>query len=236
MKINVLFGTVALLTGSLLAADSGPKEDIKSAAKKLAEKSNYSWKTTVEGSGRFRPGPTEGKTEKDGFTVLSMTRGDNTTEAVLKGGKGAIKTDDGWKSLTEAAEGDAGQPNPGRFLARLLQNFKTPAAEAEDLVGKTKELQSAEGVYSGDLTEAGAKQLLTFGPARGGNAPEVSDAKGTVKVWVKEGVLSKLEYHVEGKVSFNGNDRDVNRTTTVEIKAVGSTKVAVPEEAAKKLS
>jgi hypothetical protein len=37
-------------------------------------------------------------------------------------------------------------------------------------------------------------------------------------------------------MSFNGNDMDVDRTTTVEIKDVGTTKITVPEEASKKLS
>jgi hypothetical protein len=121
----------------------------------------------------------------------------------------------------------------------MLQNYRTPAAEAEDLASKTGELKLSDGVYSGNLTEAGAKQLLTFrgrgGGGGGGNGPEVSDAKGSAKFWVKDGVLSKYQYNVKGTVSFNGNDRDVDRTTTVEIKEVGSTKVSVPDEAAKKL-
>jgi hypothetical protein len=37
-------------------------------------------------------------------------------------------------------------------------------------------------------------------------------------------------------MSFNGNDREIDRTTTVEIKDVGTTKLTVPEEAKKKLS
>ena len=57
-----------------------------------------------------------------------------------------------------------------------------------------------------------------------------------MKFWVKDGVLSKYEYTVKGTVSFNGNDREVDRTTTIEIKDVGSTKVTVPEEAKKKMS
>ena len=236
MKSKVLLSTMVVLAGSLLAADS--RDEVRSAARKLAEKDNYSWKTTVETGGNFRPGPSEGKTEKDGYTVLSMSFRDNTTEAVLKGDKGAIKTpDNGWKSLADAAADDGGgQPNPGRFIARMLRNFKVPAAQAEDLAGKVKDLKSADGVYSGDLTEEGAKSLLTFGPPRGGNAPEVSGAKGSVKFWVKDGELSKIQFNVQGKVSFNGNDRDVDRTTTVEIKDVGSTKVNVPEDAKKRLS
>ena len=57
-----------------------------------------------------------------------------------------------------------------------------------------------------------------------------------MKFWVKDGVLSKYEYQVKGKMSFNGNDVEINRTTAVAIKEVGSTKVDVPDEAKKKLS
>jgi len=45
----------------------------------------------------------------------------------------------------------------------------------------------------------------------------------------------KYQYHVQGTVSFNGNDRDVDRTTTIEITDVGTTKIDVPDEAKKKL-
>lgn len=238
MKKNILFGLIALAASSLLAADSTPKDDVKAAAKKLAEKNNYSWRTTitVPADAPFRPGPTDGKTEKDGFTWLSMSMRDTTTEAVLKGGKGALKTDAGWKSFAEAVEGGGdGGFNPTRFMARMLQNYRLPAAEAEDLAGKVKDLKLADGVYAGDLTEDGAKQFLTFRRGGGaGPAPEVSNAKGSARFWVKDGVLAKYEYKVQGSVSFNGNDMEVDRTTTVEIKDVGATKVTVPDEAAKK--
>ncbi len=237
MKTNLLLGAVTFLAGSLLAADSDNSASaVKAAAKKLADQGNYSWTTTTkfEGGGGGGGGQfvTEGKTQ-DGATSLSMTRGDNTMEAVLKGGgKGALKLEGEWKSLSEAAEGDG---NRGQFIARMLQNYKVPAAEAEELVGKCKELKLAEGTYAGDLTEAAAKQLLTF--RRGGNdGPSVSGAKGSAKFWVKDGQLSKFEYNLQGTVSFNNNDRDVNRTMTIEIKDVGTTKVSVPEGAAKKLS
>jgi hypothetical protein len=238
MKTTLLFSALALVTTSLIAADSGTKADALAAAKKLAGQNNYSWKTTVvvpEGA-RFRPGPTEGKTEKNGFAFVSMTRRDTTVEAVLKGGKGAIKTDAGWKSLSEAAEDDgSGGFNATRFTAMMLQEFMAPAAQAEDILAKTKEVKLSDGMYIGELTDAGAKQLLRF--RRGSNeGPEISGAKGSVKLWAKDGVLTKYELKLEGKMSFNGNDTDVGRTTTVEIKDVGSTKVTVPEEAAKKAS
>jgi len=240
MKRSILFGAVTLMAGTLLAADA---DAVKAAAKKLADQGNYSWKATTvvpEGGGgnRFRPGPTEGKTEKDGYTVLSMTRGDNKMEAVLKGDKGAAKMEDEWQSLSELA-GD-GQPGPGTFMARRLKTYKAPAAEAEDLATKTQGLKKDEDMYSGDLTDEGAKGLLSFGGGRAGGGgqgiPEPKNAKGSVKFWVKDGQLTKYEYKVSGTMSFNGEDRDIERTTTVEIKDVGKTKVEVPEEAKKKLA
>ncbi len=226
-----------MLAGSVLAADSA--SDVKAAAKKLADKGNYSWKSVSEsaGGGGFRV-ESDGKFDA-GTTALSWTFGDNTVEAVLKGDKGAVKTDEGWKSLSEAAEaaGDGGQGNPGRFLARRLQTYKAPAAEAEELAGKVKELKKDGDVHSGELTTAAVKELLSrFGRRPGADAPEIADPKGSVKFWTKDGVLSKYEYNLQGKVTFNDNEREVNRTTTIEIKDAGSTKVNVPEEAKKKLS
>jgi hypothetical protein len=231
MKTNLLIGTMVLLTASLLAED--PKDTVTSAAKKLGDSENYSWKQTTEnaGGGGFGAGVSEGKTQKDGLTWLSMTMRDNTVQAVKKGEKGAIKADEGWQSLADAASGDQG---PGTFMARRVQNLKTPAVQAADLAGKVNDLKMDGDAYGGDLSEEAAKSLLTFG-GRGANGPEISGAKASVRFWVKEGLLSKYETKVKGSVSFNGNERKVDRTTTIEIKDVGSTKIEVPEKAQKKL-
>ncbi|HEX4263900.1 MAG TPA: hypothetical protein VH597_06135 [Verrucomicrobiae bacterium] len=231
MKTSILFSIVALTAASLVAAESSPKDDVSSAAKALGEKANYSWKTTVAvpPDSQYHPGPTEGKTEKDGATRVKMTFGDNTSEIVLQGGKSAVHTEDGgWQSPSELDDQGA-----GRFLGAMVRNFKAPAAQAAEIASQTKELKKDGDAYSGDLTEEGAKALLQF--RRGGNAT-VSDAKGSVKFWIQDGVLTKYEYKVTGKVSFNGNDRDVDRTTTTEIKDVGATKVEVPDDAKKKLA
>lgn len=236
MKRNIMFGAAALLAGSLIAAEPSPKDDITSAAKKLGEKANYSWKTTivVPEDSPFKPGPTEGKIEKDGFTHITMQFGDNTTQAVMKGDKGAGTNPEGaWQSLAELDNSEG----PARFLAWMIRNFKSPAAQAGELASDAKELKKDGDVYSGDLTEDGAKLLLSF-RRRGssGDGPAVSNPKGSVKFWLKDGALSKFEFKVRGKVTFNNNDMDVDRTTTVEIKEVGTTKLNVPEEAKKKLS
>ena len=239
MKKNLLFGIMALLTGPLLAADSSPKDEVKSAAAALSGQTNYSWHQTVEvpADSQFKPGPTDGKTEKGGYTTLSFEFGDNTTEAVTRGTNGVITTDDGWQTLAEATKdnGDGGF-NPTMFLARMVQNYKVPAVEAASLAGDAKDLKPDAGVISGDLTEAGAKDLLSFRRRRiGGDAPTVTNPKGSVKFWIADGKLVKYQYHVQGTVSFNGNDRDVDRTTTVAIKDVNTTKIDVAADAKKLL-
>ena len=226
MKRILLCNVLCLLASSLVAADSGPKDDVVAAAKKLAEKANYAWKTTVvvPESAQFKPGPTDGKTEKDGFTYITMSFGDNLTEAAMKGDKAVITNQDGDWQLASELEGGEGR---GRFLGRMVRNFKVPAAQAAELAGVTKELKKDGDVYSGELTEAGAKAQFRFGTASG--------AKGSVKFWLKDGAVSKYEFKVTGKVDFNGNEVDVDRATTTEVKEVGTTKVNVPEAAKKKL-
>jgi len=226
MKTHVLFSAIILLAGSLIAADSSPKDDIIAAAKKLGGQSNYSWRTTVvvPETAQFKPGPTEGQTEKDGFTHLTLSFGDNTTQAVIKGDKAAVTNPEGgWQALADLDNAEG----PGRFLGRIIRNFKVPSAQAAELVTAAKELKKEGDAYSGELTEEGAKAQFRFGT--------VSNPKGSVKFWVKDGALTKFEIKVTGKVDFNGNEFDVDRTSTVEVKDVGTTKVSVPEEAKKKL-
>ena len=239
MKKNLLFGTMALLAGSLMAADSSPKDDVKSAAAALGSQTNYTWQATVEvpADAQFKPGPTDGKTEKGGYTTLSISFGDNTSEGVLKGTNGTVKTDDGWQTLAEAMKDDGGGGfNPTVFLARMVQNYKVPAVEAVSLADAAKELKNDTNSISGDLTGDGAKELLLFRRrGNGGEAPTVTNPKGSVKFWIKDGQLVKYQYHVLGTVNFNGDDHDIDRTTTVEIKGVNTSKINVADDAKKKL-
>jgi len=235
MKKVVLFSSIALaITARLMAAESNAKDEVTNAAKKLGDAANYSWHTTVtvpEGA-PFRPGPTDGKTEKDGFSHITLRFGENKTEAVLKGDKAAATNQEGeWQSLSDLDNAEG----PARFLGAMLRNFKAPAAQATQLASFAKELKKEGDVYSGDLTEEGAKTLLTF-RRRAGSEASVTNPKGSVKFWVKDGELTKYEFNVKGTVSFNGNDFDQDRTTMVEIKDVGKTKTEVPDGAKKKLT
>jgi hypothetical protein len=238
MKKNLLFGVLTLLASPLLAADASPKDKVQTAATALGDAPNYTWQTTVDmgADSPFKPGPTDGKTEKGGYTTISMSFGDNTSEGVLKGTNGAVKSaDNGWQSLADAMKDNGGGGfNPGMMITRQIQNLKTPAVEASNLVTMVSELKQDGDKISGDLTEDSAKTLLSFrGGRMGGGGPAVSNAKGDVKFWVKDGKLVKYAVHVKGTINFNGDDRDMERTTTTDIKDVGTTKITIADEVKK---
>jgi hypothetical protein len=226
MKKMLVSVALTVLAGPLFAADASPKDAVVAAAKQLAQQPNYSWKTTVAvpDDAQFKPGPTEGKLEKDGVAYFTSSFGDNTTKIYLKGAQNAISGQDGgWQSLSEMG-GDQG---PGQFMGFIVRSYQAPAAQAEELAGTATELKQDGDVISGDMSTAGAKSEFKFG--------DVSDAKGSVKFWIKDGQISKYEYKLAGKANFNGNDIDVDRDTTVEITDVGTTKIDVPADAQKKL-
>ena len=237
MKKNILLGMMILAAAPLLAADASPKDEVTGAAAALGSAANYTWQTTTDmgANSPFQPGPTDGKTEKDGYTTLSMSFGDNTSEAVLKGTNGAVKLDDGWQSLADALKNNGGGGfNPGMMITRAAQNLKTPAVEAADLAGMVKELKKDADTISGDLTDDSAKTLMSFRGRRGGNGgPAVSNAKGSVKFWLADGKLVKYQVHVTGTINFNGDDRDMDRTTTTVITNVGTTTIAVTDDVKK---
>lgn len=226
---------MAVLAGSAVVALAGPKEDVQSAAKKLAAADNYSWKSHAGGNFTI---DSEGQIQKD-LLHVTTTFGDNTTESIREGDKIAVKTEDGWKSASELeGDGGNGQPNFAAFAVNSMRDFKTPGQQAVEIAEKTPTLKEADGAISGDLSEEEAKELMRFrGRRRGGNnnGPQISNAKGSVKFWLKDGALTKMEINVQGTININGDDRDINRTTTTEIKDVGSTKIEVPADAKAKL-
>jgi hypothetical protein len=230
MKSPVLVASVLWIAGSVAAAQSNPAEDIKAAAKKLGEKANYSWTSTVkvpEGA-QFRPGPTEGKTEKDGFTHVTMSFGDNKLEIARKGDKAAVLNQEGvWQSAAELENGEG----PARFLAGFARTIRPPGVQAAEIAAAVKEFKKDGDAWGGELTKDGAETLLRL---RRGSDATVSNARGSAKFWLKDGTLVKFEFTVQGTVRFGDNDREVDRSTTVEIKDVGTTKLDVPD-AAKKL-
>jgi hypothetical protein len=180
----------------------------------------------------FEPGPLKGRAEKGGYAVVSQDMGGNTVDAVFKGEKIALKMEDEWRVPSES-------DGMSMMMAGFITRFGTAAEEAENARKRVKELKPGEGgLFSGDFTEQGAKEALTFGNRQGNDAPPApKDAKGAVKFWIKDGTLTKFESHLQGKVTFgpDQDERDFEMIRTVEISNVGSTKLDVPAEALKKL-
>jgi hypothetical protein len=238
MLRQLFFGAAVCMASVAIASDV---DDVQSAVKKLADTGNYSWKTTSESAnGGPGGGAQEGKTEKDGYTMQTSHFGDNEIVIVVKGDKGAIKLQDEWKTAAElAADQDA--QGFARFAPQMIKNFKTPAAMANDVASKVKEVKKEDDAYTVELTGDDAKPMMMMGRGRrgggggGGQPPEISNAKISVKIWIKDGTISKFVSHATGTATFNGNDIDIDRTTTTEISDVGSTKVDVPDEVKKKL-
>jgi hypothetical protein len=249
MLKRVILGVVSILALSAVSVQADPKDDIKAALQKVSDSPNYSWTTTT--SGGFMRGPQSGKTEKDGYTSLTVQMRDNSFDIIMKGDKAAIKTDSGWKSGSEImAEpmDEGGPPPPERFAAMMAQFFRTPIDQAAENVDNLQNIQKTDDGYSADLTADDAKKLLSFRPRRpaatqpDNNAPpppqiDITDPKGSVKFTIKDGAVTEYQVHLTGSVSFNGGDpRDVDRTTTTDITNVGSTTVDVPDDAKAKLS
>ena len=241
------FRTLSLLIASLLVGSvstlADVAEDVKSAASKLADAANYSWTATTEiEGGQWTPAPVKGKAIKGGAAVITSERDGTTTTAVLQGTNGVASTDEGWKTAEElraAAGAGGGGGNRGGMRAGALLRNPLPAASLTKLAEKSKDLKAGEaGVIAGVLSDEGAKEFALMG--RGGRPggqtpPEPKNAKGSVQFWLKEGQVQKIRLKVSATMTVNGEDRDMVRTTTWEIRDVGTTTVEVPAEAKKHL-
>ena len=234
MKQTLLLGLAGLMAPALFAAESGNK--VASASKQLGEKQNYSWTTSTKeadgSSGRL--GPVDGKADKGGLTYLSFSVSDVPVEVYMKGEKGTAKALEGWQTFDDVAQ----TSGTAAAIVRFLRAYKTPVAQSAQLAESAKNLKEADGALSGELNEAAVKDLLLFGGRRreGQDPPKIENAKGSVKFWIKDGVLAKYEIKVQGKVTAGDRENEIDRTTTVEIKDAGTTKLEVPDEAKQKMT
>ena len=215
---------------------TNPGEAVSGATQRLVNKPNYSWATsTVEADGSAgKLGTIQGKAEKDGVTWLSFVVSGLPVSVCKKGDKGAANALAGWQTFDEIAQmgGTAAQ------VVRYLRSYQAPAAETAMLAGKVKELKAADGAIAGELKDDAVQELLLVGTRQreGQTPPKTSDAKGAIKFWIKNGALTKVEIKVSGKVTTGDKESAIDRTTTVEIKDVGKTKIEVPDEAKAKLT
>jgi hypothetical protein len=253
MKTRILVSGIVAACAATVAF-AAPADDIKAAAGVLAGAANYSWTTTTQnagggGGGQFGGGPTAGVTETGGYTIRTVTTPNGAMLTVSKGDKRVMQTPGGsWMTPEEMRaqmQGGGGQGGPGGAGGRggMPGMGGAPVLPADEvkalLTGGVTEFAVADGAIVGTLSPEAVAPMLSRGP-RGGQGgtppPPPKNAMGTVKFWVQDGALMKYEVHVKGTVTGrNGEDREIDRTTTTEIKAVGTTKVEVPAEAKAKL-
>jgi len=233
MKKQLLICT--LFAGFIGAAQAEPAQDLAAAAKKLTAAKNYTWSSS-SAWGEREARTTSGKTGSGGHTHLTIPMRDNSVEVLIRGGKVAFKSDDGWQIASADAEGD--ENRRFRFLARMAANYEAPTKRLAELIEKAGDLKVEEGTYSATLSEEAAKEMMRFRGRRRGRdgqdrqPPPINGAAGSVKFLVKDGTLTKYELSLSGKMTFNDQERDISRTTTVEFSKVDSTSFDISEEAA----
>jgi hypothetical protein len=237
MKPIALLPILSVCAIALLHA--GEAEDaLKAAVTKLSEAPNYTWVSSTDISGApMRLSPTTGKTEKGGFTVLGTEAFDQQIEVVKHGTNGVVKADEGWVTAAELPQpnfGGGGMPNMSAMLGRRLLAAKPPGEEADSLLKKLKPLKKEADGVSGEFTDDGIKDFLRDS-RRGRNFTEPKSAKGSVRFWIRDGAITKGEINFESEVETPQGAMNMAVRTTTEIKDIGSTKVAVPAEAKKKL-
>jgi hypothetical protein len=233
MKLTLTMTTALFVAIAAAAADTAPTNQVADAIAKLKAATNYSWTSTLKiADSDFNIGPVKGQAGLEGFAKMSQNFNDNTTEIVLKGGKVAYKGEEGWQLLGEGGGMET-------FFAAEMARNGAAAQEAEMTLKNVKEVKALDGgALGGDFTSEGATDLMTFGPRRpaGENGfPPPKNAKGSVKFWIKDGLLTKYETHLHGTVTFGENENEMDQTRTVEIQDVGMTKIDIPAEAKKKL-
>ena len=244
-------------------SSAAPADDLAAATKKLVDAPNYSWTATTEmANSQFPAMPSEGVAEKGGFSVVTRTFNDNKSQTVRKGTEVVMQNRDGdWVTMEEmraqfgggqrgggGAPGGGGQRGGGGggggrggFGGGMFGGVANPAEGVAALAAKLKDLKLVDGALVGTATGADAAALLAPAGGRGGQGgqgnfgPKYSSV--TVKFWLKDGAVAKYSTHAVGSMTLpNGDDRELDTTTTIEFKNVGTTKVEVPEAAQKKFA
>lgn len=245
-SIRLLASVLPLLA---IPAFAAPSADLATAAKKLADAPSYAWTSTTQIAHTDFPAmPSEGVTEKGGFTVTTRTFNGNSSQTVRKGTELVMQNRDGdWVTMEEMraqfsggqAGGGGGQRGGGRggFGGGLFGGAANPAETLGQLAAKLKNLQAEGDTLTATVTGEEAATLLAPPGGRGGQGQGPKYDSITVKFWLKDGAITQYSTHTLGTMTLpGGEDRELDTTTTVEFKNIGTAKVEVPEAAKKKFT
>ena len=225
-----------------------PDDDFDKATAKAAGMSKYAVKLTSKiegmpggggGGGGGGAQPADVKVDKD--VAAEIKSGEQTV--YKKGDTLVYKDGETWKKYERQQGGGGGQGgNRATRGLRLLQGLKLPHEMLADFGKKMKEVKKADEkdndctVYSGDLTDEGAKELGALGGRGGGGGGQGGGFTftGTAKFWVNaEGTIVKYEIFINGKGKIREQDVDLKSTRTYEISEIDNVKLEVPEEVTK---
>lgn len=253
------FAGALLATGVFLqSVQAEAPKPVAEALESLKKADNYSWTSETEIGGSQRPvSPVMGKASGDGWAHITQTFGENTTEVVRKGKEGVVKTEDGWKKEQDLPQpqprgqgGQAGQGGRGRgamgaMMGRRLLTQPILADQLQTLIASATDWKTTESVHSAQVPSEALQDMVMGnwrggrGGGRGGNAAADGDRqrpapeiKGRIKVWVKEGQITRAEVHAETTMNLpNGDSRNMETTTRIDIKDIGKTTLSIPEAA-----
>ncbi|HVR83687.1 MAG TPA: hypothetical protein VMU54_05200 [Planctomycetota bacterium] len=238
-RIALLPALLAMTVGAQ-AAPRDAKEDLKAAIHKLSQAENYSWSILSTNSGdtadKYGFASGEGRIERGGLAWL-RTQESPPVEVVVKGGKTAVRLDDGWALEQELTGAGAVRRHPNLAAVRSLKSRPRPAAEANELLKLVKDLSTGvDGYFTSELTPEGVKELLHKSLRTTGRAAEVSSPTGSLAFWVRDGSLTKYEVRLRGTVTFSSprpSTWNADQVVTVSLFEVGTSKIDVPGDVRK---
>jgi hypothetical protein len=209
-------------------------EELAEAAKKTAAMENYTFKVELKtGKAKHDAGAIDVRYQKDQPLGLKV----GSTEGFKKAGAIVYKDGEEWKRVEKPAKGEKkNQPAAASFaLVKLAHEELEGFEKSFEKVEKAPEKDRDCTVWSGTLTPTAARVLVSTG----GKADAKNNAaySGTAKVWVNaEGYI--VRYEVVSTMKGEGKKGPVEEkiTKTVDISERGSTRVEVPEGAAKALN
>jgi hypothetical protein len=195
---------------------------------------NYSWTETLLDSlaaSKFTI-QTRGKVDPGGFTSVSMDLGSRTIQGYRYENKAYVScAQRNWRSEPLLRNDET----PGEFMARLVRRVIPPATELDLILKNGDKLKKDGELLSADLPPGLVSKFLDQGTGRPAKTKRKDPSgTGTVKIWTKDGAVTKYEIKLSGKVEIDGKETDVDRTRTIEITDVGTTTIDLPDQARKK--
>ena len=195
---------------------------------------NYSWTETLSDSlaASKLTIQTRGKVDPGGFTSVSMDLGSRTIQGYRYENKAYVScAQRNWRSEPLLRNDET----PGEFMARLVRGVIPPAIELDLILKNGDKLKKDGELLSGDLPPGLTIKFLDQGTRRPAKIKRKDPTgTGSVKIWTKDGAVTRYEIKLRGKVDIDDKETDIDRTRTIEITDVGTTTVTVPDQARKK--